>query len=167
MVEPGGRRQGDVRRWMTASVGWAAIALVIGGGCGGPPIATVRGRVTLDGRPLTAGTVVFEGDGRSYTGSIGADGRFELRFMGEPGIRPGTYGVAVIPPEAEVVADPKTTDLRAVNPVDPRNYPERYRLPSTSGISRTVSPGEATIDIDLQRGSVRSAAAPPQRSALG
>jgi len=49
------------------------------------------------------------------------------------------------------VADPKTTELKAVNPVNPRDYPERYRLPSTSGITKTVPEGESTIDIDLPK----------------
>lgn len=118
-------------------------------GCGGSPQAVVRGSVTCDGRPLSAGRVVFEGDGRSYTGLIGADGRYELRSAGRAGVAPGTYGVAVLPPEPELAADPATTELRAVNAVDPRLYPERYRSPATSGISKTVAAGEATIDIDL------------------
>jgi len=126
-----------------------ATAILAAAGCGGPPRATVRGTVTLDGKPLAAGLVVFEGSGRSYGGTIGPDGRYELRHLGKPEVLPGTYGVAVLPPEPRVVADPKTTNLELAEPVDQGRYPERFRLPATSGITRTVAAGESTIDIDL------------------
>ena len=125
----------------------AVVVLCVG--CGGPPQAVVRGTVTLDGKPLAAGLVILEADGRSYSGPIGPDGRYELRNRGKAALAPGTYGVAVLPPEPEVVADPKTTALRAVNPVDQRLYPQRYRSAATSGISRTVAAGESTFDVEL------------------
>ena len=127
----------------------AVAALILCVGCGGPPQAVVRGTVTLDGKPLAAGLVVFEADGRSYAGEIGPDGRYELRHRGKAAVAPGTYGVAVLPPQPELVADPKTTDLRAVNPVDPALYPERYRSPATSGITQTVAAGESTVDLEM------------------
>lgn len=126
------------------------VALVLAlAGCGQLPQATVRGTVTLDGQPLGAGTVVFEGAGRSFSGAIAADGRYELRYLGRPEVLPGHYGVAVLPPEPEVVADPKTTDLKAVSKVDLRRYPAASRLPATSGITKTVPAGDSTIDIEL------------------
>jgi len=64
------------------------IILCVGGG--GPPQAVVRGTVTLDGKPLAAGLVVFEADGRSYAGRIGPDGRYELRHQGRAAVAPGT-----------------------------------------------------------------------------
>lgn len=131
--------------WMTV----IAMVILAATGCGGPPRATVRGTVTLDGKPLPGGTVVFEADGRSFTGAIGGDGRYELRHLGKPEVSPGTYGVAVLPPEPKVVADPKTTQLKAVSKVDLRLYPEAFRLPAASGIAKTVPEGESTIDIEL------------------
>ena len=127
----------------------AVAAVILWSGCSGPPQAVVRGTVTLDGKPLDAGLVVFEAAGRSYSGPIGSDGGYELRYQGKAAILPGTYGVAVLPPQPELVADPKTTELRAVNPVDQRRYPDRYRSPATSGITKDVPAGESTIDIAL------------------
>ncbi len=141
---PADSRHGRV--W--AAAGWL---LAVAAGCSQPPQATVQGTVSLAGKPLTAGPIVFEAEGRSYTGAIGADGRYALRYLGQPGVLPGDYRIAVVPPAAEVVADPKTTELKAVNPVNPRDYPERYRLPSTSGITKTVPEGDSTIDIDLPK----------------
>jgi len=57
--------------------------------------------------------------------------------------------VAVLPPQPELVTDPKTTELRAVNPVDARLYPERYRSAATSGMTTTVVAGESTFDIEM------------------
>ena len=141
-------------RWSQTLARWfglwnAALAAAVVVGCGGPPQAVVHGVVTLDGRPLPAGTVVFDADGRSYVGPIGPDGRYELRHRGKAAVPPGIYAVTVLPPEPQLVADPKTTDLRAVNPVDEKLYPERYRSAATSGITQTVAAGEATIDIGL------------------
>lgn len=139
-----GRGIGAVAR--SAWLAFAALILV--GGCGGPPRAAVRGTVTIDGRPLTAGRIVFEQDGRSHMAQIGADGGFELRGVAG-GIAPGTYSVAVLPPEPEFVPQPNSTDMRLVNPPDPRLYPVRYRVAATSGITKTVNPGESTIDVEL------------------
>lgn len=124
-------------------------ACLLVAGCGGSPTASVRGTATLDGRPLAAGRVVFAAEGRSYMGLIGADGRYELRGAVPAGIVPGTYGVAVLPPEPELVTDPKTTQLRQVNTVDPKQYPERFRSSATSGITHAVTAGDNTIDVAL------------------
>lgn len=142
------RRCSPTSRWWFKARGVALAAATVVG-CGGPPQAVVRGVVTLDGKPLPAGIVVFEADGRSYVGPIGPDGRYELRNRGVAAVLPGTYVVAVLPPEPELVADRTTTELRAVNPPDPRLYPDRYRSAATSGITQTVAPGEATIDIGM------------------
>lgn len=122
------------------------LALVVG--CGGPPRADVSGTVTLDGRPLGSGRIIFEQEGRSYTGLIGADGRYDLRG-GASGVAPGTYAVAILPPAPEFVPQPNSTDMRLVNPPDPRTHPERYRSTATSGITRAVAAGRSIIDIEL------------------
>ena len=134
------------RGWLCVVACWLATAAV---GCSQPPQATVRGTVSLADKPLSGGTVVFEAAGRSYTGVIGADGRYQLRYLGEQGVLPGDYRIALVPPTPEVVADPKTTNLKVVNPVNPRDYPDCYRLPSTSGIMKTVPAGDSTIDINF------------------
>jgi hypothetical protein len=78
-------------------------------GCGGP--SQVRGRVLLDGAPVSGATVTFmpvQG-GRPASGITDADGRFRLMtFKKEDGILPGEYKVIVTrsdalppPPEAE------------------------------------------------------------------
>lgn len=107
----------------------------------------MRGTVTLDGRPVAAGRIVLERDGCSFMASIEADGRYECR--GAAGIAPGTYGVALLPPEPQFERLPNSTDMRQVNPPDPRLYPERLRSAATSGITKTVAAGDNTIDVEL------------------
>lgn len=125
------------------------LLVIVAAGCGRPPQAIVRGSVTVDGRPVATGRIVFEREGRAYMTTISPEGRYELQTGDRPGFVPGTYSVAVLPPEPEFVADPKTTDLRQVNPVDQRRYPERFRAAATSGVAKTIAVGESSVDIEL------------------
>jgi hypothetical protein len=82
------------------------LALAAFAACGypgqGEKLVPVAGRVTVDGRPLTFGAVSFRPDpsrgnaSRHHpTGTIDADGRFELYTTGEKGAPPGWYKVLV------------------------------------------------------------------------
>jgi hypothetical protein len=67
-------------------------------GCdqGGPQIAPVSGRVTLDGRPLASADVAFQPDGsqRASAGRTDANGRYRLMFKrGQPGAIVGEHTV--------------------------------------------------------------------------
>lgn len=126
-----------------AAVAWALC------GCGGPPTATVRGTVTLDGRPVSGGTVLFEGGGCVFGGAIGRDGTYELRDRGGPHVVPGTYAVAVVPPEPTYVVDEKTTEVRRVGGGVAATHPRKYRDPSTSGLVQEVPEGRSRIDLEL------------------
>lgn len=126
-----------------AAVAWALC------GCGGPPTATVRGTVTLDGRPVSGGTVLFEGGGRVFGGAIGPDGAYELRDRGGPHVVPGAYAVAVMPPEPAYVVDERTTDVRRVGGDTAASHPKKYRDPTTSGLARDVPAGDSRIDLEL------------------
>jgi hypothetical protein len=65
--------------------------LVAGCGSGGPEIAYVTGRVTLDGKPLPNATVVFiPENGRPAGARTDADGNYVLNFSeGRQGAIPG------------------------------------------------------------------------------
>lgn len=79
----------------TALAASALVAIVAAWGCGsGTPNAssstqeaTVRGKVTLKGKPLTAGTVVFDpgninrADQGSREAPIGKDGSYEVKAL--------------------------------------------------------------------------------------
>src|SRR6476619_2717432 len=84
-----------------------AIALA---GCdqGGPQVAPVHGRVTLNGQPLANADVEFQPDDkqRGSTGRSGPDGRYSVIFKrGQPGaiVGPHTVHISV---SNEIVKNP-------------------------------------------------------------
>jgi len=118
-------------------------------GCGGEPMATVSGRVTVGGQPLAAGQIAFEGDGQLLASRIGPDGRYQLRNGGTIQVPPGDYTVILAPPPPELIEDPKTTEIRPAAPGDQSRYPVKYRSPETSGIRQTIPPGNSEIDLEF------------------
>lgn len=119
-------------------------------GCGtrvpaNPTTYAVHGKVTLDGAPLTRGWVKFQpaspGKGVPAEGEIKADGSYEARaFVGQPGTTAGEYKVSIAP-----ISGPQEGDMTA----EKLPVPEKYLKPDTSGIQKTVSSGDNTIDIEL------------------
>jgi hypothetical protein len=77
-----------------------ALVFAVLAGCekSGPELAPVRGRVTLDGRPLATADVMFQPEGgeRPSIGRTAADGRYELGYKrGVPGAIVGPHKVAI------------------------------------------------------------------------
>jgi hypothetical protein len=111
-----------VMRW----IGLLMLALLTAG-CGAATEkadATARGTVTVDGKPLTGGTVLFTptGEGQGGSGLIESDGTFELRTSAsKSGIDPGEYDVVIMPTDDMLDAEdgvpipPKYSDME--NPV--------------------------------------------------
>ena len=98
------------------ALGVGAAVVALPGGCSRKPLpgaATVRGKVTFQGQPLSGGLVVFSpdpdrgGSGKPARGEIGPDGRYELRLGGDPAVPPGWYRVAIAasPTSAPVFPD--------------------------------------------------------------
>jgi hypothetical protein len=104
-------------------------------GCGGktPSIVPVRGKVLLNGQPLTTGRVLTQPSaGRGANGIIKSDGTFELSTLGDrDGASPGTHKVAVVAYQS-VGAGPEA---------GPGNLlvPERYTNPESSGLTIEVT----------------------------
>lgn len=134
-----------IRRFAALLVGVAAIALVCGG-CGQRvTMVPVRGRVTVDGKPLGSGSVMFQPQaGPAARGQIGPDGSFELgtHHPGD-GVRAGPAAVRVTSVAAvKVVAGEEQPAGRSVIPM-------RYADFTTSGITVTVAPGMEPVEIEL------------------
>lgn len=128
----------------------AALLLMIAVvGCNQSPFnADVKGRITLDGKPVPPGVVVFsaEGGGRnSSRGRIESNGEYFLVTRHERGIDAGDYRVAV---QVYEKGDPPGPGERA--PADlPPLVPKNYLSIDSSGLRYTVEPGSNTIDIAL------------------
>src|SRR5688572_3610664 len=76
----------------------AMVLLMLGCGQSGPDVAPVKGRVTLDGKPLETADVVFQPvDGEPpSTGRTDAEGRYELLYKrGITGARLGEHTVRI------------------------------------------------------------------------
>jgi hypothetical protein len=128
------------------SLVWFAVAV----GCGSSPdLATVEGTAAINGKPLSKGSVVLHCEGRAYAGEIGPDGHFLVMSQGKPLIPPGTYVVTLMPPPPVTQVDLQTTELRTVAQADPRDYPEKFRAPETSDMTKEIQAGTNQLTLDF------------------
>jgi hypothetical protein len=123
-----------------------SLLLLLVAGCGSGPVR-VNGLVTLDGTPVSMGTVTFYPveDGTLYYGVIDTGGRYELASVdGRVAIVPGEYEVAVRIVEAVPSADPN-------QPPQPKlRSPAKYGDQKTSGFRCRVQPGANTVDLPMK-----------------
>lgn len=87
-----------MNRWTTGICLLGLSVLVSGCGSGGPDIAGVKGKITMDGKPLADATVVFipKAGGRPAAAKTNAEGLYELNFSGgRKGTIPGANRVRV------------------------------------------------------------------------
>jgi hypothetical protein len=110
--------------------------------------ATVSGKVTVDGTPLTKGSVRYIPDkekGNTSTdeavGEINASGVYELRTNNQPGAPTGWYKVCVVSTDT-----PDNTNPSA--PV--KSYVDaKYKTPATTDLSKEVKSGAPPGAYDL------------------
>jgi len=103
-----------------------------------PELGMVRGRVTMDGKPLSHVTVSFRpiGGGRQSCGDTDDDGRYELTYIRDIlGAKLGNHRVTVGP--SDLVPSPK------------KRIPERYNAKTT--LEAEVHAGENEFDFALMR----------------
>jgi len=124
--------------------GAGVLALVPVGGCGSdapPGPATVRGRLTFNGRPVVGGLVVFTpdpqrgGSGKPASAETGPDGAFQLQLDRSSNIPAGWYRVALLP--APVVPDPLAPPATL--------FPAKLARPDLSGLEREVRAGKEHV----------------------
>ena len=113
-------------------------------GCGGA--SSVSGRVTLDGQPLTTGTITFkpQGDAPAAIGQISSNGSYRLSVGTSSSVAPGQYQVTIV-----------ATELVAPTPTDPSPLPkmltpEKYNDPATSGFTAEVKPGKNFFPFEMK-----------------
>lgn len=132
------------------SLVFAALTLLVSGCSEGPFDADVSGKITLDGRPMPPGVVVFsavEGKRNSSRGRIEEGGDYFLVTRHHRGIDPGDYRVSL---QVFEKGDPPGPGERA--PVLPPLVPKRFLDPASSGLRYTVEPGSNRIDIEVESG---------------
>jgi hypothetical protein len=136
-----GRHMRQTRYWTICGI--LPLAMFAGCGSSGPNLATVSGRVTLDGDPVSSAMVMFQPDasGSPSYGATDQDGRYELGYKrGQQGAMIGRHTVRI---EAEkVIAGPNGEPMKRPKPV-----PSRYS--TTSELKREVKPGQNVINFEL------------------
>jgi hypothetical protein len=122
-------------------------ALLLVGGCSSEPdlqTAVVTGRVTLDGKPLTSGEVIFvPDDTKGNSGPIGAgaiqpDGQYEIWTVGQKGALLGCHRIRV-------------TAVDKTKPLAPWMIPIKYGYDDRSGLTANVKADhENVVDLELK-----------------
>lgn len=113
------------------------------------PTVEVAGKVTLDGKPFSEGSIWFSSarSGAGFHTNLKPDGQYSVKVLdvqlGE------TYGVFIgglepaDPNEVDPSGNPKGI------PVPP--VPAKYREAKTSGLTAVIDkPGQVTFDFDLK-----------------
>lgn len=116
-------------------------------------LVSVTGTVTLDGQPVTAGSIVFEADDKTFSASdLDSSGRYVLRFNSEQwGVTPGEKTVRIsgrpLPNEAREGgegADPDSQSKEKSVSSIPACYDQK------SMIRLSVATGKSVFDFDLK-----------------
>ncbi len=110
--------------------------------------AALSGKITLDGKPITQGSVLFTASGgekrNAASGDIKADGSYAVQIGQTEKLIVGEY-IAVV-----VSREPSTPHPDGGPPTPGALItPEKYGDPQTSGLRYNVRPGENIIDIVL------------------
>ena len=138
-----------------------SFAMVAAGltGCGSEAgISQVHGTVTFEGKPVVKGTVRFfpKAGGRPAVGQIQTDGSYQLgtKVSGD-GTSPGEYAIAVEAVESTTIGQAPTSleeEMASGEAQVSVKYlvPEKYSSHQSSGLAKTVEPGDNEINLDLQ-----------------
>jgi hypothetical protein len=118
-------------------------------GCGYSPRASVRGFVTVDGKAVEAGWIVFRNDTIILRGEIKGGGAFALEHHGGADVPRGVYCVMLFPPDREVLVDAKTGGVRSLSLSNELIYPLRYRSMETSDMKQQVDVGAQIIHLSF------------------
>ncbi len=111
----------------------------------------VSGVVTMNGAPLSKGTITFApdepGTGTTATGVIGSSGAYQLgTAKAGDGAQPGRYKVTVVSVDSEATMDEKGKPIPAKSAI-----PEKFGNAATSGLTATIeADGPQTLDFDLK-----------------
>jgi hypothetical protein len=141
--------------YLLARVGLCGIVCAGLCGCGasgGEKLATVAGKVTVNGVPLTTGGVTFQPDTEKGNltqhipvGTLNAEGRYELMSATKKGAPLGWYKVVV---SAQEPIDPKNPYAAPKHLVNPK-----FSDAGTSGLAVEVvaNAGPGTYDFEVTK----------------
>lgn len=118
----------------------------IGCGSAGPSPVDVSGNISIDGKPLNQGAIIFtDAKGKRAYGEIHSDGSF---VVGQ--VVPGEFRVAVNVPKRRRVANQESDRERGARP-QPVSIPNRYGDVDSSGLQFEITPESHDLNIELDR----------------
>lgn len=126
--------------------GLLLVLLVAGCGDGLPKRVPVAGKVTIDGKPVTAGSIRFKpaSGGRVANGEIGPD---------------GTFVMTTFTPGDGCTLDSHTVTVYAFEDIGESSrrwhIPKKYGREGASGLNITISGPTESLPIELTWGGVR------------
>jgi hypothetical protein len=133
------------QRWIFSCIAAARLlslyaSLALLAGCASEPVGKVEGKVTLDGKPLAAGSILFNDQaGNAVRANLSPDGSYKVVTFDKAGLPPGSYRVAISP---TVVGSGETPLAGKPLPEAPANLiPARYSDFKTSGLTAAVKAG--------------------------
>jgi hypothetical protein len=124
-------------------------------GCGGSGLATVEGKVTVDGRPVSGGRVTFRSaDGKSTVlAKIALDGSYRAVDVPCDAMKVAVAGLDKFERIRlqRGVKGKRTSDseARAAAIESSPKIPEKYKDPDASGLTFTVKSGTNPYDIEI------------------
>ena len=138
------RSAGRSRLLLIAALGLSLPAC----GSSGPPMGSVSGKITYQGKPVTQGAVTFSSttpSGRNATGQIDPGGYYTVQTENPgDGALVGDYAVTIYAHDEPVL------DYIPKTPVKPKLLvPEKYEKVATSGLKASVKGGSNTFNFDL------------------
>lgn len=133
---------------------WACLmAMLLATGCGHSDTGKVAGRVTLGGKPLDQGAILFQNatSGNAILSPLHPDGMYQVKTSKAEGLAPGEYQVAFQPQAGFAGKAPLVTPPDRQKKSEPSAVPARYRSVTTSGLKVTVKQGtNPPFDFDLR-----------------
>lgn len=123
----------------------AVLAVPIAGCSKGnqPPLGSVTGTVTLDGKPLANADVTFQpvGPGRAAMATTDDQGRYEMTYLND--VKGALVGSTVV-----MITTAKSGSDDGKTPAVPERLPKRYHKESTLKVE--VAEGSNTFNFDLK-----------------
>jgi hypothetical protein len=111
-----------------------------------PPVGAVSGTITVKGKPVAYGSVMFVPEtGPTAAGTIQPDGSYRLTtFRPHDGALVGAHKVVV---EAYTITKSRVPDQDDM--AQPASHKKYYNV-ATTPLTATVQPGSNTLDFDLE-----------------
>lgn len=110
---------------------------------GPPPTASVSGKVTRMGQPVSVGQIWFNAPEKGYSANapLDAAGKYEIT----ENLPPANYKVYITPPRITTPPKPGVTPEASAG----FKLPDKYQTEQMSGLTADVKEGTQTIDFTL------------------